>query len=107
VTVTAQAGPVQAPKTNATAKRAPAITALIARVRSGARPSVDESPFVFGGEAYVRVTLANASADALERLRKAGFTITRQERNEVTGHIAVEKLEAITQFDFVVWIAPR
>lgn len=107
VTVTAQAGPVQAPNTNATAKRAPAITALIARVRSGARPSVDESPFVFDGEAYVRVTLANASVDAMERLRKAGFTITRQERNEVTGHIAVEKLEAITQLDFVVWIAPR
>jgi hypothetical protein len=68
---------------------------------------LEESRFVSGGEANVRMTLTNASADSLAQLRKAGLTITRQERNELTGHIAVEKLEAVTQFAFVVWITPR
>ena len=85
----------------------PALVALVQRVRNGARPSAEESRFVSGDEANVRMTLTNASADSLAQLRKAGLTITRQERNELTGHIAVEKLEAITQLAFVVWITPR
>ena len=96
-----------APRSPGAGKLDAALVALVQRVRSGARPSLEESRFVSGGEANVRMTLANASADSLAQLRKAGLTIARQERNELTGHIAVEKLEAVTQFAFVVWITPR
>jgi len=85
----------------------PAIEALVQRVRSGAAAGAEESRFVIGGEAYVRLTLTSAPADALEQLKKAGLAITRQEGNEVTGHIAVAKLEGMSQLPFIVWIAPR
>ncbi len=54
----------------------PAIAALIARVKAGNRPSIDEAKFVFGGDAYIRLTLTDTSADALNRLRQAGLVIT-------------------------------
>jgi hypothetical protein len=59
------------------------------------------------GEAPVRITLTDAPADALDQLRKAGFTIASQEGNELTGHIAVEKLDAVAQLAFVIRIAPQ
>ena len=95
------AGPVGAGKLD------PSLVALVRRVRSGARPTAEESRFVSGGEAAVRMILANASPDSLAQLRKAGFTLTRQERNELTGRIAVDELEAVAQLAFVVWITPQ
>ena len=88
----AASGPVGAGKLD------PSLVALVQIVRSAARP---------GGETKVRITLTNAPADSLAQLRKAGVTITHQQRNDVTGRIAVEKLEAVTQLPFVVWIATR
>jgi len=43
----------------------------------------------------------------LKLLKNAGLTITGQQRNEIAGHIRIEKLEALAQLPFVVWIAPR
>jgi len=87
---------------------------LVALVRGGARGGpagaggrARESRLVSGGEVNVRITLTNASKDSLAQLRKAGFTIIHQARNELTGHVAVEKLEAVAQLAFVVWIAPQ
>ncbi|MGD0497630.1 MAG: hypothetical protein ABSC23_04245 [Bryobacteraceae bacterium] len=97
----------EAPKPPATGKFAPAIAALVERVRSGASPSVDEARFVTGGEAYVQLTLADFSAESLDQLRNAGLTITRQDGGVVTGHIPPAKLEALSQFPFVLWIAPQ
>jgi len=77
------------------------------RVAAGARPNVDEARFVFGGEAYLRITLSDGSASALEQLRNAGFTIMRQEGNAIIGHAPVAKVEAISKLAFVTWIAPR
>jgi len=85
----------------------PAIAAAIQRVKSGGRPSTDESRFVFGGDAFVRVTVSDASAGALEQLRKAGFVISRREGNVLSGHIPVAGLEAVSNLAFVMWIAPR
>ncbi len=85
----------------------PLIASLIQRVQSGGRPSVDETRFVFGGEAYLRITLTDPSTLALDQLRKAGLTITRQEGNAVIGHAPVAKVEAISKLTFVAWIAPR
>ena len=96
-----------APRPVGAGKLDPALAALLQRVRTGARPSAEEGRFVSGGQVNLRMTLTNPSADSLAQLRSAGLTITRQERNELTGHIAVEKLEAVTQFAFVVWITPR
>ena len=96
-----QPGPIGA------GKLAPSLLALVQRVRSGSRPGAEESRFVSVGQANVRMTVTNTSADSLAQLRKAGFTIARQERNELIGQIAVEKLEPVTQLAFVVWIAPQ
>ncbi len=84
----------------------PSIVAAIERVKFGGRPSVDESRFVFGGEAYVRITLAGASTANLEQLRQAGLTIVRQNGNTITGHILLTKLEGLSKLLFVTWIAP-
>jgi Ca-activated chloride channel family protein len=83
------------------------VAALIQRVAAGARPSVDEARFVFGGEAYLRITLSDASAGALQRLRQAGFTITRQEGGVIIGHAPVAKVEAISKLAVVTRIEPR
>ena len=107
VYVTASAAPLP-PAAPAVPPRAdPLITALIRRVQAGARPGVDETRFVFGGEAYIRITLNDASAGALDQLRRVGFLITRQEGNIVIGHAPVAKVEAISKLPAVAWIAPR
>jgi hypothetical protein len=90
-----------------TGKLHPLLVALVRHVRSGARPTGEESRLMSGGQVRVHITVTNSSADSLAQLRKAGLTITRQQRNELTGHVAVEKLEAVAQLAFVVWIAPQ
>ncbi len=84
----------------------PAIAAVIGRVKRGGRPSVEEARFVFGDQAYVRITLSDASAANLEQLKQAGLTIVRQSGNTVTGHIAVASLERVAKLGFVTWTAP-
>ena len=53
--------PMREPAQEQVSNLDPAIAALIARVQAGSRPSIDEAKFVFGGEAYIRLTLADAS----------------------------------------------
>jgi hypothetical protein len=85
----------------------PAIAALIARAKAGGRPSVDESKFVFGGEAYVRLTIANLSDNVLDSLRQAGLVITSQQGSTIQGHIPIARLEALSKLPFIQRIAPR
>ena len=85
----------------------PAIAALIARVKVGARPSVDEAKFVFANEAYIVLTLANLSAGALEQLRQAGLVITAQQGSSIQGHIPIARLEALSKLPFIQRLAPR
>src|ERR1035441_6660355 len=85
----------------------PVIAALIARVKAGARPCVDETKFVFGAEAYIILTLANLSADALNQLRQAGLVITSQQGAAIQGHIPIARLETLSKLPFVQRIAPR
>jgi hypothetical protein len=84
-----------------------AIAAVIRRAKNGARPSVDEARFVFGDQAYVRVTLSDASPTSIEQLRKAGLVITKTEGNVIAGHVALSSLEALSKLPIVTWIAPR
>ncbi|MCX6628137.1 MAG: VIT and VWA domain-containing protein [Candidatus Solibacter sp.] len=85
----------------------PAIAALVARVKAGARPSVDESKFVFGGEAYIRLTIADLSPGALNQLRQAGLVIATQQGSTIQGHIPIARLESLSKLPFVQRIAPR
>jgi Ca-activated chloride channel family protein len=85
----------------------PAIAALIARVQAGARPGIDEARFVFGGEAYIRITLTAATPDALNQMRQAGLVITAQQGAIVQGHIPVARLEALSKVPGVQYISPR
>jgi Ca-activated chloride channel family protein len=89
------------------AKLDAAIAAVIRRAKNGARPSVDEARFVFGDQAYVRVTLSDASPTSIEQLRKAGLVITKTEGNVIAGHVALSSLEALSKLPIVTWIAPR
>jgi hypothetical protein len=99
---------VAANQTDATAwKFAPAIAALAARARSGTPLTPEDTRIVVNGEANVRLTLTNYSADSLAQLRSAGLTITKQDSSDVTGHIAPAKLDSLTKFPFVMWIGPR
>jgi hypothetical protein len=83
------------------------IAAVIQRVKSGARPSVDEARFVFGDRAYIRVTLSDASPATIEQLRNAGFVVTKTEGNVLVGHVALASLEALSKLPMVTAIAPR
>jgi len=82
-----------------------AIAAIIARVKSGARPSVGEARFVFGGEARVRIVVSDWAA--VEELKKAGLKVTRLAGTTVEGTAPVEKLEALTKVAGVVRVDPR
>jgi Ca-activated chloride channel family protein len=96
---------ITAPESAATLDAA--ISALIQRVKAGGRPSVDEARFVFGDQAYIRVTLSDASPAAIEQLRKAGLVITKTEGNVIAGHVPLASLEALSKLPLVTWIAPR
>jgi len=62
---------------------------------------------VFGGHAYLRMTLSDASPGVIDQLRKAGMVITRQDGNRITGHAPVAALEPISKLASVTWMAPR
>ncbi|HTS27630.1 MAG TPA: VIT and VWA domain-containing protein [Bryobacteraceae bacterium] len=83
------------------------IAAVIQRVKTGGRPSVDEARFVFGDQAYIRVTLSDASPAAIGQLRSAGLAVMKTEGNVVVGHIAIAALEALSKLPSVTWIAPK
>jgi len=85
----------------------PVIAAIIQRVKAGGRPSVDEARFVFGNDAYIRVTLIDATPAAIEQLRKAGLVVTKTEGAVVSGHIPLAALEALSQLPIVASISPR
>ena len=85
----------------------PAVSALVGRMRRGASAGADESRFVIGGEAYIRLTLTNYSPQSIAQLRDLGLTITRQERGDVSGHLPPALLERVAQLPFVMWIAPQ
>jgi Ca-activated chloride channel homolog len=99
--------PTPPPVSLATKQIAPEIAAVIARVKSGGRPGVDEMAFVFGGAARVRLTISDVSPLALDALRKAGLTITQQTGNVVDGTVPVEKLEAVTRLAFEAAISAK
>jgi hypothetical protein len=81
------------------------IAALIARVKSGGRPGVDEARFVFGGAARVRIVVSDAAA--VEELKKAGLKVTRITGTTIEGTVEVGKLEAVTRVAGLVWIGVR
>jgi hypothetical protein len=68
---------------------------------------VDETKFVFGNEAYIRLTIADQSFDALNQLRQAGLVITARQGGAIQGHIAIARLESLSKLPFVQHLAPR
>jgi hypothetical protein len=84
----------------------PSLVALIGHARSGAKLTSEESRFVSKGAALVRLTLTGASAPTLAQLKSAGFGIKSRKGNEVTGRVAIDKLQPLARLPFVVRIAP-
>ena len=68
---------------------------------------MDESRFVFGDEAYIRLTISDQSPDALNQLRQAGLVITSQQGVAIQGHIAIARLETLSKLPFVQRLAAR
>jgi hypothetical protein len=68
---------------------------------------VDETKFVFGNEAYIRLTITDQSSDALNQLRQAGLVITGQQGGTIQGHIAIARLESLSKLSFIQRLAPR
>ena len=83
------------------------IAAVIQRVTTGGRPGVDEARFVFGDQAYIKITVRDTSPAAIEQLRNAGLVVTKVEGNVVSGHVALAKLEGVSRLPMVTWIGPR
>jgi hypothetical protein len=81
----------------ATGKLDPTLAAMIRGPRAGASDSL----------VIIRITLTNAPKDALAQLKNAGFAIGSKRGNEVSGRIAVEKLETLAKLPFVAHIAPQ
>jgi Ca-activated chloride channel family protein len=94
--------PRQEFKDKLAAKTSPRIAALIARVKAGARPAVDEAHFVYGGKAQVRVTVAAGAP--YDKLRALGFELVRTEGGVLVGRIAVEKVEALVNLSKVIYV---
>jgi hypothetical protein len=67
---------------------------------------VGAAPRKSGGQALVRVLLADASGTALAYLRRLGFQVTRQDGSLVTGRISLEKLEVLSRMNQLLRIEP-
>jgi Ca-activated chloride channel family protein len=96
-----------APPQTKSSRLDPIIAAVIQRMRAGGRPSVDEARFVFGNDAYIRVTLIDVTPAAIEQLRKAGLVVTKTEGAVISGHVPLAALEALSQLPIVASISPR
>ena len=68
---------------------------------------MDESKFVFGNEAYVRISISDQSREATNQLRMAGLVVTEEQGGTIHGHIAIGRLEALSKLPFVQHLAPR
>jgi len=96
----ARAGVVAAPSS----KLHPWIEALIRHGSSG-----HQAQFVREGKAAVQIYLSDTGPETLAQLRALGFEVTYLPKtgSMVTGRIAVEKLEALSQLSAVKYMAPQ
>jgi Ca-activated chloride channel homolog len=73
-----------------------------------AKPAANEALFVREGKAELTIELGTRSAEAIEKLKAAGFDIvTDKGKTEVIGRIAVEKLAALAEIAEVKLILPK
>jgi Ca-activated chloride channel family protein len=91
-----------------TAKLAPAVAAVVERVKSRSAPAAGEGAFVRDGKAEVRVWLTDVSEATLAKLRALGFEVVLSPKTAklVVGRIAVGKLGALARLAEVQYVAP-
>lgn len=88
----------------------PAIYLLIEQVKEKqVKEKQDEIKFVTNGKAEIQVWLKDKSPEAIEKLKQIGFEITLdpQFSRMVIGRIAIEKMEALSELKFVLYIVPQ
>jgi Ca-activated chloride channel family protein len=82
--------------------------ALIVRLEKKTAAGPNEKSFVRDGRAEIKVKLSSKPPAALlEKLRKAGFELSSEKGNILTGRIAIEKLAALADFSEVSLVLPN
>jgi Ca-activated chloride channel homolog len=83
-----------------------AVANLIARIRSGGKPDLDEQRFVHEGKVELELTVDLNSAKWKADLQALGFeVISWQGPTAVTGRIQVDRVDSLLKSDAVVYIA--
>jgi Ca-activated chloride channel family protein len=68
-----------------------------------------ETPFIRDGKAEVQVWLTDKSSETLTQLKELGFEVVLDAKNSklIVGRLPIEKLEALAQVKFVIYVAPQ
>jgi Ca-activated chloride channel family protein len=85
------------------------LLALIDRLKDrNARPGADEVKFVRDGKAEIQVWLMDKSDEIRAQLKQLGFEMVLDSKTAsmVVGRVAVEKLAALAELNFVQYITP-
>ena len=84
------------------------IYSLIVRLdKKEATPGTNEAAFVRDGKASIRIELAKASPETLEKLRALGFELVSDKGGKtLIGRIAIEKLADLAEIDAVSVVLP-
>lgn len=97
--------------TNATAKIAPALAAVAAKLEAGASPADYSQGMVradAGGRLQIYVHLDKITADELAALKAHGLVniVSSPPMHVVQGWVKPENLTALAALPFVIWITP-
>jgi Ca-activated chloride channel homolog len=88
----------------------PGVLAIVMRVRNKqTTPTTDEQRFVRDGKAEVQVWMTDKSAEAMTKLKELGFEVVLDQKNSslIIGRLAIEKLEALADLNYVRYVSPQ
>jgi Ca-activated chloride channel family protein len=87
----------------------PSLVAVVDRLRSRSPISSEEARFVRDGKAELQVWLTDKSPEAMAQLKQLGFEVILDPKTSkmVIGRLAIEKLKALAELDFVRYVTPQ
>jgi Ca-activated chloride channel family protein len=83
-----------------------AVAEAIARFKAGQSPAPMEQRFIKDGKAQIKLTVSHDNAQSKAAIRALGFEAVSwpQGATTVVGRLAIDKLEALLDLDFVVYV---
>jgi Ca-activated chloride channel family protein len=90
-------------------KLAPALVAIVDRLKKQAVADPGEAQFVRDGKADVQIWLTEKSEESLAQLKELGLEVLLDATSGklIIGRLPVEKLEALADLKFVRYVAPQ